>query len=784
MTFATPPEPSADDLAERLRLLKVWAGDPSYETIKDRINAAWTAAGRPAGELARRSTVANCFTPGRRRFNADLVVAIVTALHDDPGYVNQWRQALQGSAGQVRVQDTLPAGVGTFTGRAAELDRLLAADTVLISALDGMAGVGKTQLALHAGHELLRSKTVDRVLFVNLRGFDPAHPPADPAAVLDGFLRLLGLPGQQIPYGLAARTAAYRARLSGHRVLVVLDNAATAEQVRPLLPLTSGCRAVITSRRDLSLAAAAQLTVEAFTPDEALVFLAAAIGPLDDPGAAARIARRCGYLPLALSLIAAHIRNRPGWTLADHADRLDDRHHDGRLDSDVEVAITLSYQHLPAPQQRLFRLAALHPGQDFDVYAAAALTDTELDTAQSWLDDLCRDHLLQPAGTARYAFHDLVRAYAAGRAHDQDPPSARRDALTRLFDHYLATTAAAMSTLYPTEAGRQPYVAPSGTPAPDLTDQAAAVAWLDLERATLVSITAEAPPDLTIRLARTLVHYLTGGYRSDALTVHSNALSAARAAGDEQNEAWALNNVGWAHLGLGVDGWGAGYFRQALTLYRRLGDPAGQARALGYLGIAAERSSGIEDAIGYKRQALELFRAAGDQVGEARALNGLGVSLRWAGRYDEAIGLYEQSLALATATGNKYGMVLAMNNIGELEAIAGREEPAREHLAQSLDWARQIGNRAAEAAALDSLGTLHTRIGRPGDALGFFRQSLTILRETGDQYSQTHVLNSMGEAALAAGRDAAGYFTEARTIATDRGIRDQQARAQVGLDRA
>jgi tetratricopeptide (TPR) repeat protein len=784
MTFAELPDPatSPDDLVERLRLLKVWAGDPSYETIKDRVNAAWTTAGRPAGELARRSTVANCFTPGRRRFNTDLVAAIVEALHPEPGYVNQWRQALRGSVGSVRVQDTLPAPLTTFTGRADLLDRLLGDDTVIISALDGMAGVGKTQLAVHAGHAMTRAGTVDRVLFVNLRGFDPAQPPADPAAVLDGFLRLLGMPGQQIPYDLAARTAAYRSLLAGTRTLVVLDNAAGAAQIRPLLPLTPGCRTLITSRRDLSLASATRLTVVAFTPAEARAFLVAAVPAHDDPDAAARIARRCGYLPLALSLVAAHIRNRPGWTLADHADRLDERHHDGRLDSDVEVALTLSYQHLPADEQRLLRLAALHPGPDFDVYAAAALTGTDLATAQSRLDHLCRDHLLEQSGD-RYTFHDLVRAYAATRAQDQDPPSARRDALSRLLDHYQAATAAAIATLYPTEATRHPQAPPSGSPAPDLTEPAAAVAWLDLERATLVSITAEAPPGPTIRLARTLVHYLTGGYRSDALTVHSNALRAARASGDRAEEAWALNNIGWAHLGLGVDGWGADYFRQALDLFRRLGDRAGQARALGYLGIAAERSSGIEEAIGYKQQALDLFRQAGDRVGEARALNGLGVSLRWAGRYGEAIGYYEQSLALATATGNKYGMVLAMNNIGELEAIAGREEPAREHLTQSLDWARQLGNLAAQAAALDSLGVLHAKIGRPGDGIDYFQQALKILREAGDQYSQTHVLNSMGEAALAADRagDATAYFTEALTIATDRGIRDQQDRARAGL---
>ena len=252
-----------------------------------------------------------------------------------------------------------------------------------ISALEGVAGVGKTRLAVHAGHLLLRERAVERVLFVNLRGFHPdrSQPPADPAAVLDGFLRLVGVPGQQIPHEPAARAAAYRDRLTGTRTLVVLDNAAGADQVRPLLPGVPGCPTLVTSRRSLTdLRPATRLAVDAFAPEEALSFLSGAVpdvpaGP--DPEAVARIARRCGYLPQALSLISGHIRGTAEWTLTDHADRLDERHRERRLDTAVELALSLSYQDLAAPQ-RLLRLAALHPGQDFDGYAAATLADTDL----------------------------------------------------------------------------------------------------------------------------------------------------------------------------------------------------------------------------------------------------------------------------------------------------------------------------------------------------------------------------------------------------------------------
>jgi hypothetical protein len=483
--FTALPDPgqanSVADLVERLRLLKVWAGDPSYETIKDRVNKAWTAASRPAGELTRRSTVAYCFRPGRRRLDTDLVLAVVQALHPDTGYVTQWRQALRMIGGeieavsQVRVQDSLPPDLAGFTSRTGELNRLRhaarAGEAVVISAIEGMAGVGKTQLAVHAGHLLHQQRPFDRVLFVNLRGFDPAQPPADPAAVLDGFLRLLGVPGQQIPHTLDARAAAYRDRLAGTQTLVVLDNAATTEQVRPLLPATPGCLTLVTSRRSLTgLHPATRLTVDVFTPDEALAFLAQAVPDIpvgQDPHAAARIARRCGYLPLALSLVIGHIRDSSGWTLTDHADRLDERHHDRRLDTGVELALNLSYQHLPSQRRRLLRLTALYPGQDLDAYAAAALTDTDLPTAQDLLHHLHRDHLLQQAAPGRYTFHDLIRVYATIRATDEDRPPERRTALTRLFDYYLATTATAMNTLHPGEAHNRPAIPPGRHPRPE-----------------------------------------------------------------------------------------------------------------------------------------------------------------------------------------------------------------------------------------------------------------------------------------------------------------------------
>jgi tetratricopeptide (TPR) repeat protein len=812
--FAGLPDPAeaggVDDLVERLRLLKVWAGDPSYQTIKSRVNAAWTAEGRPAGELTIRSTVANCFQPGRRRLNTDLVLAVVQALHPDTGYVTQWRQALRVIAGeteavsQVRVQDELPQDLAGFTGRGDELDQLgdalrratTAGEAVVISAIEGMAGVGKTQLAVHAGHLLLRDNAFDQVLFVNLRGFhpDPAQPPADPAAVLDGFLRLLGVPGHQIPHGAAARTAAYRERLAGVRALVVLDNAATAEQVRPLLPGVPGCLILITSRRGLTgLRSADRLTVDVFTPGEAVTFLTEALHDVPigaDPDALTRIAHRCGYLPLALSLVVGHIRATSDWTLTDHADRLDERHDQRRLDTGVELALTVSYQHLTRGQQRLLRLAALHPGQDFDAYAAAALTGTDLPTAKASLDLLCRDHLLQQAAPGRFIFHDLVRAYATSRAHDQDPPGARRAALTRLFDHYLATAAAAMNTLHPAEAHRRPTIAPAGTPTPDLADPSTAVAWLDTERHTLVAVAVHTAthgwPSHTTRLSRTLFRYLTGGHRTDALTVHTHAHLAARRSDDLAGQALALSDLGISYLYSERHGPAADHLRQALEVFRRIGDPLGQARVLFNLAVIEERSGRFEAAADHQRQALAGYRQAGDLVNAGNTLSSLAISLARSGRSAEALEASRQALNLARELGNQHGEAYALDVLADIEMRSGRYGPAGDHLRQCLTLRRQLGNRTGEASALDSLGTLHTHLGELDRATACFDQGLALFREIGSQEGQAFVLNGLGEVAHRAGRpaDALAHHTAAHAIATAIGNRYQQARAATGLGHA
>ncbi|WP_045746318.1 tetratricopeptide repeat protein [Actinoplanes rectilineatus] len=788
---------SLDELVERLRLLKMWAGNPSYVTITERVNAAWTGAGRPAGELAGKTTVVDVFRPGRRRLNTDLVMSVVQALNPDPGYAERWRLALQAAdgraraAGLVRVQDSLPPDLAEFTGRDAELDRLREVLDGGTATVEGMAGVGKTQLALHAAHLLHHERRFDRVLVVNLRGFhpDPAQPPADPAAVLDGFLRVLGMSGPRIPAALHDRTAAFRRLLDGVRALIVLDNAADTGQVRPLLPDRPGCTVLITSRRRLTGLPGGRVTVGAFTPAEARDFLtrsAPDAAPGDDPDAAGRIAERCGRLPLALGLVSGHLRTRPAWTLTDHADRLDEHHRTGHLDSGVALALDLSYRDLAPDLQRLLRLLSLHPGQELGAHTAAALAGLDVAATRTALRRLSTDHLVLEDSVDRFTFHDLLRAYAAARSRDEDRPADRRAALTRLFDHYLAALMTAAELLFPTDAGPVPHAGE----VPAMDDPKSALNWLDAERANLLAVAAYTAdhgwPEHTLRMSRALYQFLNGAHNGDAVTLHEHAYRAARNQGDLAGQGHALADLAEAAQRLGRYADAAAHLRQACELFRQAGDTGGECRSLNLLGSIMERSGDFTAGEPHHRHALELARRADDLRGQARALGYLGDLHRLLGRHDPARESYHEAMALFARVGLRVGEGAALVSLGHVDVKAGRHDRAVAYFEQAIAVFRDIGNRLGEADALDGLGTVETRRGHPGRATAYHRQALDMFRESGERQLTVWALNGLGEAAQAAGRHATAldHHTEAEEIAGEIGIREQQARAHTGLGRA
>ncbi len=703
----------------------------------------------------------------------------------------------------------LPGPVPQFVGRAAELADLTGTlerasaqrpRTLVISAIAGMAGVGKTALAMQWAHQVA-DRFPDGQLHVNLRGYDPGQP-VSAGDALAGFLRSLGVAEHEIPAGTADRGARYRSLLAGRRMLVVIDNAADAEQVRPLLPGSPSCVAVVTSRDALAgLVArdgARRLDLGLLPPAEAVGLLRALIGERVDaePEASVTLAGYCAMLPLALRVAAERAAASPDASLAevtselaDHQERLDLLDAAGDRLTAVRAVFSWSVRHLDDEAARAFRLLGLHPGADFDAYAVAALTDTTLRQARWLLHLLARAHLIEPAGTGRYRMHDLLRAYAADQAADSGSEQEREAALTRMFDQYLATAAIAAAALFPADPDQPALPSPVG-PVPPVTSPAAALAWLDAQRSTLVAVAAHAAdhgwPGHAIGLAATIFRYPDAGYFTDAAAMHRHARRAAVRAGDRTAEAAALTMLGAADAAQGHLRQAASHLEQALAICRRDGDRIGEARALGYLGTAEYCRGRYQQSAGCHRKALAIYLETGDHAGEARELHGIGVVDLRQGRYEEAAGHLRRSLALFRDAGLRSGEAYVLGNLGELELRQGRYVQAAGHLRQSLRLGREIGSRLGQAQTLAWLGISELRQGRRQQAIGHLRRSLALHRQSGNCSGQAEALNGLGEAFLAASQvgRACARHAAALALAIRCDDKREQARAHRGIANA
>jgi tetratricopeptide (TPR) repeat protein/DNA-binding SARP family transcriptional activator len=701
----------------------------------------------------------------------------------------------------------LPPDVHGFTGRndeLDELDRLLIKEgdqstAVVISAVAGTAGVGKTALAVRWAH-LVRDAFPDGQLYVDLRGYGPDRPiPAEKA--LARFLTNLGVAGPDIPLDVDDRAARYRTEINGRRMLVVLDNAASVEQIRPLLPGTPSCSVVVTSRDSLpglvALHGGCRLDLDLLPLPDAVTLLHKLIGERveAEPEAATTLATQCARLPLALRVAAELATTRPAVPLADlvreladQAQRLQRLDAGGDPRAAVRVVFSWSYKHLPADAARAFRLAGLHPGSDLDAYAVAALTNTTADRARRSLDVLARAHLMRLNRPGRYGTHDLLRAYACDLAESQDSESDRRTALTRLFDYYLAAAATARDALSPAERRQRPSISPAWLPTPSVADPAAAIAWLDAERPNLVAVcthtAAHGWPRHTMRLATTLFRYLdSGAHFPDALSIHTDARNAASQMGDRPAEAYALANLGVVHMRQGRYEQAAEHYQGALGLFRETGDRVGEARTLTHLGLVNWRQGRYQQAAERHGQALTCYRQTGTRVGEANALSNLGLVSWRQGRYGEAADVHRQALTLYRETGHRFGEANALANLGVVYLRQGRYEQAADDLRQALTLFRETGNRVGVGYALANLGVVNLRQGRYEQAADNLQQGLTLFRETGDRDGEAEALNRMGETLHATGQSeqARAQHAAALALAVETGDRYQQARAHAGL---
>ncbi|MBO3747555.1 tetratricopeptide repeat protein [Streptosporangiaceae bacterium NEAU-GS5] len=705
----------------------------------------------------------------------------------------------------------LPAEVSAFTGRQAELDGLdgFLAESVaygepaptMIAVLSGTAGVGKSALAVRWAHRE-RSRFPDGQLHVNLRGYDPERP-LSAGQALARFLAALGVAGHEIPLDTDDRAALWRTQVADRRMLILLDNAASVEQVRPLLPGSPRSAVLVTSRDSLAglvaVHGARRLELGLLPLPDALALLGRLIGPrLDaEPGPAAALAEQCARLPLALRIAAELAAARPTTPLADLVAELAD--HQRRLElldaggdprAAVQAVFSWSIRHLPPAAVRTFGLLGLHPGPDIDVFAAAALAGDNPARTGRALAELARAHLVQPTANGRYGMHDLLRAYAASLASTAERTDDTRAALGRLFDYYLAVAAAATDTLYPADARTRPNVpAPPGA-VPDMTDPAAARDWLGAERPCLVAMAGHTAEhgwyDHAIRLSTTLLRHLDNGHFTDALIIHGRARDAAAKIGDRAAQGRATLDLGAVHALLGDYGLAAEHHKRALDLFRQAGDLPGEARAVANLGVAEERLGRYQAAAGHLRQALALFRSSGDEVGEARVLTSLATVEVGLGRDQAAAEHYTRALALFVKAGDQGGEAQVLNFISLVEERLGRSEAATEHLQRGLELSRQVGDRLSEAAALDNLGTLHLRLGDPRQAAEHYAAALSIFREIGARDGEAWALNGLGEAAYATGQaaDALAHHAQALALAEELAVPDQHARAHAGLARA
>jgi tetratricopeptide (TPR) repeat protein/transcriptional regulator with XRE-family HTH domain len=759
------------------------------------------SAGRPQSASIRLLADALGLSPTER---AMLVTAREPAPVDSTdaaGSPAAWAARIGSSTAPTR-QRQLPAPPPLFTGREpelADLERISDPADLVIITISGMAGIGKTALALQAAHRVA-SRYPDEQIYLDLHGYARGVRPIEPGEALERILRSLDVPADQIPPDPDDRAALYRSRLAGHRALIVLDNAATEAQVVPLLPGTPGCLVLVTSRRSLTaLDHRLALFLDLLPPPDAVRLFTLAAGEQrvgSEPAARLTdLIDMCGRLPLAIRIAAARLRSRPSWTVAHLIDRLQMRRHVlSELESgerSVTAALDLSYQQLTNAQQRAYRMLGLHPGADLDVHAAAALLDTTTPTAERLIDHLLGSHLLQEPAPGCYRFHDLVRAHSIATADADDPGPDRKAALTRLFDHYRHTVAVAMDVAYPHEHARRPAVSPSTTPAPELDDPARAIAWLDAELPTLLALARHAAdhgwPDHALHLSATLHHYLRGrGHYRTAETLHSLALAVARTTGDRRAEQVALTSLGHTHRVQGRLRQATDLYAEALAIAQAIGDRTAEMDTLAGLGHVHMLQGRYAPAAESLARAWQIAGDTGNHTGELDALTGLGWQHRRQGRHEQAITYFEKALHIARDTGNRIGELHALSGLGWQHRQQGRHEQAITYFEKALHIARDTGNPHGELNAMNGLASTHRLQGRHHEATETYQRCLALSRQIGNRHLQFEILHGLGRVHCAAGRhdQALGCHREALDLATQLRQPAGQATAHDGIAHA
>jgi DNA-binding SARP family transcriptional activator/Flp pilus assembly protein TadD len=673
----------------------------------------------------------------------------------------------------------LPPDVGSFTGRdgeLAELERVLVAGgapgLVVISAIHGAGGIGKSALAIHVAHRLA-GRFPDGQVYVNLQGATPGLAPLGAGEVLGRLLRSLGVDPAQVPTDTEEAAARWRSLVAGRRLLLVVDNARAAVQVRPLLPASASCAVLVTSRQPLTtLEGAVAVQLDLLPREQAVELLGRLAGQqrvAAEPRAAAELARCCGYLPLALRIAGARLVARPAWPISELVRRLADQQR--RLDElttgdlAVRASFEVSVQALrdsPDPLDRsaaeAFGLLALPDGPDLDVLAAARLLDVPAARAERVLERLADAQLVEAARPGRYQFHDLLRLYAREHAARQHPERARLAALARLFDAYAATAWHTLELLRPGDR-RLSSADPRWTnDRPEFDGELAALAWLEAEHANLLAAITQAaatpgvPAMLALQLTRALFgFFLVRDYWQDGVRANQVALELARRTGDRAAQAHAHNDLAVAYWQLGRHEEAIASMRESLAISRELGDRRSQATGLGNLSIIYGRLGRYQEALACQEESLAIGRELGDPRSQCAGLHNLGAICLQLGRYQEALTHHHESLAMYRELSDRHGQAGCLNDLGRVYERLGRYEEALACQRQSLAIFRELGDRWSQAEAQRDTGSIYGHLERYDEALVILRDGLALFRELDDRHGQAKALRDLGDVLLAQG---------------------------------
>ncbi|NUR61524.1 MAG: tetratricopeptide repeat protein [Catenulispora sp.] len=755
-------------LRELLDELDRWRVRAARGTGKARVPLRDLAAasGVPHSSLAK-------YLAGATVMPADVLDAVVQALGADAKQAREWAVAWEEATADhlrsdrrepapVRGLWQLPADTGLFTGRDGEVKTILnlaaqalassGPGAVLISAIDGMGGIGKTTLAVHAGH-LLADRFPDGALFLELHTHTVAVAARTAFDVQGITLVALGAAPQAIPADPDARAAAYRHRLAGTRTLIVVDDARDENQVRTLLPGTAGCLVLVTSRNRLkALDDAEALRLDVLTQDEAIELFCKTAGSertnTADP-AVLQIIQLCGSLPLAVRIAGALLRARPAWTpqhlLTDLTENLAglEAFDDGQRH--LATVLDMSYRHLPAPARVLLRRLGQIPGPDADIYAAAALLDCDPKTADRLLGLLADRSILTEHTVGRWRMHDLLREHAHALANTEDTPEQRQDALDRLLHYYAHTAQTASAPIARTPRPTPDSPAPAHTP--DLSDPETARVWLRTEYPNLDAAFTYAHASRlrrhTAALAAGMAEVLhADGPLTRALEVHQAAEAVTRNS-PPATRANILNDLGRVRRMTGDLPDAADAQTQALQIYRQIGNRLGEAYALTELGLVRHRTGDFPGAADAQTQALQIYRQIGNRFGEANALTELGQVRRLTGDFPGAEDAATQALQIYRQIGNRLGEAYALADLGLVRQQAGDLPGAADAQTQALQIFRQIGNRHGEAYALTELGQVRQQAGDLPGAADTQAQALQIFRQIGNRLGEANALTAL-----------------------------------------